>query len=99
MTDAQQIVFWSQNLLSAETVNQDADEECDDGNLVDGDGCSSRCTIEGNPAACGDGNRGPDEECDDGNVVDGDGCSSRCTIRDVGPLNPGQLACINSTDA
>ncbi|MBW2978372.1 DUF4215 domain-containing protein [Candidatus Woesearchaeota archaeon] len=47
-------------------------EECDDGNLIDGDGCRSDCSLE----QCGDGVVDkPAEECDDGNNVDGDGCN------------------------
>ena len=58
-------------------VNQ-ADEECDDGNLLNEDGCSQLCTIE----FCGDGIFQPalGEECDDANNLDNDGCSSTCTI-------------------
>ncbi len=34
----------------------DGDELCDDGNIVDGDGCNFACLIEGNaPGECGDG--------------------------------------------
>ena len=63
---------------------------CDDGNTRDGDGCSSRCTVE--PAMscsggslttpdvcteiCGDGFNAGFYACDDGNLRDGDGCSS-----------------------
>lgn len=50
-------------------------EQCDDGNLNDGDGCSSLCQVE---IMCGNGNVDPDEQCDDGNNIDGDGCSSTC---------------------
>jgi len=32
------------------------DEECDDGNLVDGDGCSAECTLEGTGGMTGGGN-------------------------------------------
>jgi cysteine-rich repeat protein len=53
-------------------------EACDDGNNVDGDGCSADCMIEKKPV-CGDGVLDPGEECDDGNLMDGDGCSSMCT--------------------
>ncbi|MBZ0251872.1 MAG: DUF4215 domain-containing protein, partial [Candidatus Methylomirabilis sp.] len=56
------------------------DEECDDGNLEDGDGCSSRCRIE----RCGNGIVDVGEQCDDGNFVDGDGCSANCTIEGQG---------------
>ena len=52
-------------------------EECDDGNTLGGDGCSSDCTCE--PEVCGDGIRACTEFCDDGNTLDGDGCSSSCT--------------------
>ena len=61
--------------------NLDPGEECDDGNNVDGDGCSANCTYE---PYCGDGFLDPGEECDDGNNVDGDGCSATCTIEEVG---------------
>lgn len=49
-------------------------EECDDGNLVDGDGCDSNWT----PTRCGNGIATTGEECDDGNSTDGDGCDSNC---------------------
>lgn len=74
------------------------DEECDDGNLVDGDGCSKTCKKEkffecyisgerGKSTCyrvlkCGDGYRHFQEKCDDGNLEDGDGCSSNCTVED-----------------
>lgn len=65
-------------------------EQCDDGNQMPGDGCSSNCQVEPywncpNPCApctmtiiCGDGAIGPGEECDDGNVRSLDGCSDAC---------------------
>ena len=53
-------------------------EACDDGNTVNGDGCSSTCTIE--VCVCGDGVKDVTEACDDGNTINGDGCSSTCTI-------------------
>jgi len=56
-------------------------EECDDGNLINGDGCSSECLIE-EEAVCGNGILEPGEECDDGNLINGDGCSSLCTIEE-----------------
>jgi cysteine-rich repeat protein len=49
-------------------------ELCDDGNLVDGDGCDSNCT----PTGCGNGIVTAGEECDDGNTVSGDCCSATC---------------------
>jgi cysteine-rich repeat protein len=52
-------------------------EQCDDGNSINGDGCSSSCTIE-QPPACGNGVLEAGEQCDDGNAVNGDGCSASC---------------------
>lgn len=51
------------------------DEECDDGNLNSGDGCSNACTIE---PVCGNGDLEPGETCDDGNTTNGDNCSATC---------------------
>jgi len=51
-------------------------EDCDDGNTVNGDGCSDECLIE---KFCGNGFIEDSEECDDGNNDDGDGCSAKCT--------------------
>lgn len=59
-------------------------EDCDDGNLLIGDGCTPFCTREPDcmdgtcAAVCGDEVVFAPETCDDGNVVDGDGCSSIC---------------------
>jgi MYXO-CTERM domain-containing protein len=52
-------------------------EVCDDGNLLDGDGCSSSCLSN---EVCGNGivDAGRGEACDDGNTVGGDGCSPDC---------------------
>lgn len=67
----------------------DATEECDDGNVIDGDGCAADCTLE---PFCGDGQVDPGEECDDGNDADGDGCAADCTIETGGPFcGDGQL--------
>ncbi len=52
----------------------DPGEECDDGNIVDGDGCQASCRF----PACGDGVIDGDEACDDGNLNPGDGCSVIC---------------------
>ncbi|MFH2006110.1 MAG: DUF4215 domain-containing protein [bacterium] len=56
-----------------------ADEECDDGNNVSGDGCNSGCQDEDGFATCGNGIMELGEECDDGNTENGDACSSTCT--------------------
>ena len=51
-------------------------EQCDDGNTVAGDGCSTTCRFE----FCGDGviQSARGESCDDGNTTSGDGCSATC---------------------
>jgi len=69
---------------------QDMGEDCDDGNMIGGDGCSAACRVEEGfmcpPAGkctaivCGDGILTNEKECDDGNTTDGDGCSSDCKI-------------------
>ena len=75
-------------------------EKCDDGNLLNDDGCNSECLIElkftctgGSlntkdtwKAICGDGYRVGSEIWDDGNKVNGDECSSSC-------LAESQFAC------
>ena len=51
-------------------------EVCDDGNMMNGDGCSASCqSLE----ICGNAVVDPGEQCDDGNNVDGDGCDASCT--------------------
>jgi cysteine-rich repeat protein len=65
-------------------------EECDDGNLQAGDGCTSTCTLE---PYCGDTVQDADEECDDGNNAGGDGCSAGCLIEPFcgdGARDPGE---------
>ncbi len=69
-------------------INQTS-EACDDGNLADGDGCSSICSQESpaeenpNPiptSLCGNGVITDNEACDDHNTSAGDGCSATCTL-------------------
>jgi len=72
----------------------EGDEECDDGNRVNGDGCNVQVCedpVPGfesyyvcyfcvtGPVGCGDGDLDGGEQCDDGNLFIGDGCSSTCT--------------------
>ena len=83
---------------------RDNEEECDDGNKVSGDGCSS-CKVDKDyiciggsansqdicsmlPDICGDGVKKSSENCDDGNSVDGDGCTKTCIV-EVGFLCSG----------
>ncbi len=55
-------------------------EQCDDGNLMAGDGCSPGCIIE----ICGNLALDPGEGCDDGNTLSGDGCDSVCQLEGCG---------------
>jgi cysteine-rich repeat protein len=62
----------------------EGDEQCDDGNVNSGDGCSADCQIETTAPGCGDDIVGPGEECDDGNLRPGDGCDAQCRIERCG---------------
>jgi cysteine-rich repeat protein len=57
---------------------ENGNEECDDGNLTNGDGCESNCQD-----TCGNGqiNESNNEECDDGNGNNADGCSAGCQLQ------------------
>ena len=48
-------------------------EQCDDGNVVDGDGCSATCTVDGVPA---------EWVCDPGYYNQADGCDCDCGALD-----------------
>jgi cysteine-rich repeat protein len=72
--------------------NLDAGEECDDGNNVNGDGCSATCCNENNPPpppppVCGDGHLDAGEQCDDGNTANGDGCDAHCVCEPGSPTS------------
>ncbi len=60
-------------------------EQCDDGNLVNGDGCSNLCTFEESQEEpiCGNNITEIGEQCDDGNLTNGDGCSVSCKVEEV----------------
>lgn len=68
----------------------DAGEECDDGNLADGDGCGHACKLEG----CGDNlvQFGLGESCDDGNHADGDGCNATCHVEPFATVAPVKIS-------
>ena len=70
----------------------DVGESCDDGNLVDGDGCDSNCTL---TAECGNAIRCGAEQCDDGNTVAGDCCLSGCLYEVIGSLCDDANLCTN----
>jgi cysteine-rich repeat protein len=54
-------------------------EQCDDGNVNNGDGCDAVCRSE-ILDVCGNGITETGEQCDDGNVNNGDGCDAVCLI-------------------
>ncbi len=67
----------------------EAGEQCDDGNVLDLDGCSAACAIEPGYQCpvpnfpcdlCGDGVQNYFEQCDDGNLAPEDGCSPTCAL-------------------
>jgi cysteine-rich repeat protein len=62
---------------------QQPGEACDDGNLIDGDGCSHDCKSN---ETCGNTitDSAVGEQCDDGNTANGDGCSSDCKSEKCG---------------
>jgi fibro-slime domain-containing protein len=88
--------------------NQGGIEQCDDGNVLPGDGCNGNCKVEPNwtcppqgkctrKIICGDGTIGAGEVCDDGNTLDNDGCNATCTVQDPAfKCVPGQLCVRNS---
>lgn len=71
-------------------VDSFSNEQCDDGNEVDTDGCSTRCFVQpgydcnhASPSVCtsngcGNGVLAAGEQCDDSNNAAGDGCSPTC---------------------
>lgn len=64
----------------------DTGEVCDDGNLVNDDGCDISCMLEVWPpvwtweASCGNRVIESPEQCDDGNDIDFDGCDPSCVL-------------------
>lgn len=84
-----------------ESINN---EQCDDGNLINGDGCSAVCTLElpdgGGPvpptepeepviSVCGNGVREEGEQCDDGNGDNQDSCTNSCVLNLIPPTTDG----------
>jgi cysteine-rich repeat protein len=59
------------------------EEVCDDGNIIDGDGCSTDCKSD---EICGNHVVDKGESCDDGNTMLGDGCSADCKAEVCGNL-------------
>jgi fibro-slime domain-containing protein len=83
----------------------DPAEACDDGNALNGDGCSADCRnvertfVCSDPnqpcvSSCGNGALDPTEACDDRNLTNDDGCSSTCEVEvGWGCARPG-AACV-----
>jgi cysteine-rich repeat protein len=96
---------WSPFKIKIEAVTDDfekcgdgilqGNEQCDDGNNVDGDGCSAICTIE--PPSCGDGilDTGAGETCevDPASGLWGDCREGLCTYCGDGVVDPGLETC------
>jgi len=86
----QQIFVDRQPICGDNFVDSGAGEECDDGNLAAGDGCTGGCKVEVGwvctgkrsrcDGICGDGLIRGTEECDDFDVVPGDGCNAQCDV-------------------
>ncbi|MBI3332295.1 DUF4215 domain-containing protein [Candidatus Peregrinibacteria bacterium] len=73
----------SVNLLQALRCGNgviDPGEQCDDGNQVPTDGCTSSCQL----SRCGDGIVQYGEQCDDGNQLHGDACGNTCQVARCG---------------
>lgn len=66
-------------------------EQCDDGNQIDTDDCTSACKNK----VCGDGFMQPGEQCDDGNQNQNDACKNNCTHNVCGDqiVNPAAEEC------
>jgi cysteine-rich repeat protein len=69
-------------------VNRDRGEVCDDGNIRNGDGCSSDCSTD---KLCGNGVVDPGEQCDAG-PIDTPGCDHDCTFVVCGDGYPNLVA-------
>jgi len=76
-TPAMAAVATARRLLGCGNGIKDPNEVCDDGNTVNGDGCSADCRSN---ETCGNGvvDVIKGEVCDDGNTNSGDGCSADC---------------------
>lgn len=72
------------NIASCGNSKIELGEDCDDGNIINEDGCNSSCLFEGSNknkygSLCGNAKIEKGEQCDDGNTVaTGDGCNERC---------------------
>jgi cysteine-rich repeat protein len=83
----------------------DNGEQCDDGNNIDGDGCSADCKIESSSPFCGNGVVETGEACDLGsaNGQAGSTCNSVCQIASTsvcgnGIVEPGEVCDLGSAN-
>jgi len=89
----------SPELCGNGVVEASSGEQCDDGNLLPSDGCSSTCYVEPlwvcpincgtcqRLSVCGDGIIEAGEVCDDGNTVSADDCAADCLRVLPGPCH------------
>ncbi len=83
--------WWAPALATCGDSVIGADEDCDDGNLIDGDGCDSNCTT----TACGNGIVTAGEQCDDANTSAGDCCDAACQVEaTASPCDDGEICTI-----
>jgi cysteine-rich repeat protein len=73
-------------------TNIDAGEQCDDGNVLDGDCCSSTCQFEGAAAPCDDG-----DACSSGDACDGAGTCVSTPVGDGGACSDGDPCTFGET--
>ncbi len=68
-------------------------EQCDDGNIISGDGCSNVCLWEGAGSVagsvCGNGEQEEGEACDDGDLDNINECNNNCLLTET--PEPGSL--------
>ncbi len=69
-----------------DVIQPEIREQCDDGNVVDGDGCSMFCLLE----ECGNGILDPGEQCDD--ERGSQRCNADCTFAECGDGKLNELA-------
>jgi cysteine-rich repeat protein len=67
----------------------DGIEQCDDGNLMDGDLCEADCTLP--QPECGNGFLESGEACDDGNNMPNDGCEPDCSLTPAADCGNGRV--------
>ena len=73
--------FGVTTVLNCGNGEQEPGEQCDDGNRLDGDGCSATCHVE--TTGCGNGTVDAGEDCDLGEGVNGTAgvcCTASCTF-------------------